>query len=451
MAPKHFLNNITIPSPCSADWNRMIGNDQVRFCEHCNLDVHNLSLLTRNQAQRLIARSNGRLCVRYHHDAAGQPLTLPVGQKLHGQKLHRIARRVSQIAAGAFTATLSITSAVAQQSASSQSANLNPPNATQTNARWRIGSSIVGTITDQNGAVIAGATISLWNDQLRGALYTSTDFNGQFKVDSLESGFYKLRIEAPGFAANENNGVYVEQNGEARADRTLNVAAIEETVEVNSTDQVESVMAGGAMFVAPEDPFIRAAQEDNLEALTALIAGKNVNLRDKRSNTTALEHAVQNANREMVQLLLSSGADVNAKNDSGETVLMMLDDDATCDLVWDLINAGADVKLKDNSGNTALMQAATSDSQEALKVLLDAGAEVDAKNKEGRTALMLAASEGHVNIVRALVLAGADMNAIDESEENALALAAENDHHAVVRFLKSKGAFETLAKVEKEQ
>lgn len=451
MAPKHFLNNLTIPTPCSADWNRMIGNDQVRFCEHCNLDVHNLSRMTRNQAQRLIARANGRLCVRYHRDAAGQPLTLPVGQKLHRQKLHRIARRVSQVAAGAFTATLSITSAVAQQSASSQSANFSLPNATQTNARSYPGSSVAGTITDQNGAVIAGATVALWNDDLKGALYASTDFNGQFKIQSLESGSYKLRIEAPGFTAQENNGVYVDQRGEVRVDRTLSVAAIEEAVEINAPVQTESVMQGGAVMIAPEDPFIRAAQEDNLEALTALLAGIEVNLRDKRSKTTALEHAVQNANREMVQLLLSSGANVNARNGSGETVLMMLTTDATCDLVWDLINAGADVKLKDDSGNTALMQAATSDSLEALRVLLDAGAEVDTKNNEGRTALMIAASEGYVNTVRALVLAGADINAIDDDEKNALSIAAEYDHPAVVRFLKSKGALERPAKVEKEE
>jgi hypothetical protein len=451
MAPKHFLNNVTIPSPCSADWNQMIGNDQVRFCEHCNLDVHNLSSMTRHQAQRLVARANGRLCVRYNHDPAGRPLTLPAGQKIHSQKLHRIARRVSQVAAGAFTATLSITSAVAQQSTSSQLANLNPPNATQTNARWRIGSTIAGTITDQNGAVIAGATISLWNDQLHGPLYTNTDFNGQFKIDSLESGSYRLRIEAPGFAVDDNNGVYVQPNGEARVDRTLRVAEIEETVEVQGEEVREFAMGGAVAFVPPAHPFIRAAQEDNLETLTALIAGMDVNLRDVRSNTTALEHAVQNANREMVQLLLSSGASVNARNSGGETVLMMLDSDATSDLVWDLINSGADVKLKDKSGNTALMQAASSDNLEALKTLLDAGAEVSTKNKQGRTALMLAASEGYVNIVRALVLAGADINAIDEDNNNALSLAAESNHAAVVRFLKSKGALEMLAKVEKEE
>ncbi|HEY8184728.1 MAG TPA: ankyrin repeat domain-containing protein [Pyrinomonadaceae bacterium] len=446
MAPKNFLNNLTVPSPCITDWDSMIGNDQVRFCEHCSLEVHNLSQMTRNQAQRLVARSNGRLCVRYYQDPRGRPVTLPVRQKLH-----RIGRRVSRVAAGAFTATLSITSAVGQDSAGSQSGNWNPPAATQPNTQWVPGSSIVGTITGQNGAAISGATISLWNEELNVALYASSGFDGQFKIESLQSAVYKLRIEAPGFAADQTDGFYVQANSEARVDRTLNVAMIEETVDLGS-NEVRLISGGGAVaFIAPANPFIRAAQEDNLETLTELIAGTDVNLRDKESGTTALEHAVKNANREMVQLLLSAGANVNAKNREGETVLMMLDDDATTDLVWDLINAKADVNLKSDSGSTALMQVAVSNNLEALKTLLDAGAEVNAKDKQGRTALMLAASEGLVNNVRALVLAGADLNAIDEDKKNALAYAAENDHAAVVRFLKSKGAMETVAQVEEEE
>ena len=447
MAPKHFLNNVTIPSPCNADWSSMIGNDQVRFCEHCNLDVHNLSELTRTQAARLVARANGRLCVRYHQDPAGRPLTLPAGRKLH-----HIGRRVSRIAAGAFTATLSVTSAVAQGSMSYQRDSAGPSVAAQPATRFTASSSIVGVVKDQNGAVIASATVFISNEEFKLGLYVSTDFNGEFKIDHLQPGVYQVRVEAPGFAADEAGSVYLSANSEARLDRTLKVANIEETVEVESGVAERLVSLGGAVaYVAPADPFVRAAQEDDLEALTALIAGKDVNLRDKRSGTTALEHAVKNANREMVQLLLSSGAKVNAKNDVGETVLMMLDDEVTSDLVWDLINAGADVNLKDKSGNTALMQTAGVNNLEALRALLDAGADVNAKNKTRRTALMLAASEGLVNNVRALVLAGADINAFDEDGDNALAQAAENDHAPVVRFLRSKGAVESLAKVAKEE
>ena len=53
--------------------------------------------------------------------------------------------------------------------------------------------------------------------------------------------------------------------------------------------------------------------------------------------------------------------------------------------------------------------------------------------------------------MRALVLAGADINAVDEEKNEALGVAADDNHAAVVRFLKSKGAFESVAKVEKEQ
>ena len=43
----------------------MTGGDRERFCERCALTVHNLSAMTEEDARRLIAGSNGRLCVRY--------------------------------------------------------------------------------------------------------------------------------------------------------------------------------------------------------------------------------------------------------------------------------------------------------------------------------------------------------------------------------------------------
>ena len=56
------LDRITIPERCNADWESMIGNDQVRFCEHCNLHVTNLSNFTRREALRLVEhlRAAGR-------------------------------------------------------------------------------------------------------------------------------------------------------------------------------------------------------------------------------------------------------------------------------------------------------------------------------------------------------------------------------------------------------
>ena len=439
MSTDKSLRSITVTSPCLADWDQMTGNDQIRFCEHCNLKVHNISELSYSQAARLVARSQGRLCVRYYRDSQGAALT-----KQAPSKLHQIGRRATRIAAGAFSATLSLATAAAQTPANSQGNSAYSAPAQPDKPAFA--STLVGTIKDPNGAVIAGATISILNREANLSLYTSTSDDGTFRFDGLAAGVYEIRVTAPGFAPSEDNAIFVQPNSETRVDRSLSVGGLESEV----TNQSETVTVGVTAYVAPEDPMIKAAQEDNLEEVQQLLPGRDVNLRDKRSGTTALEHAVRNGNREMAQLLLSAGADVNTRNEGGQTVLMMLGEEATADLVWDLINAGAKVNQKDNEGNTPLIEAAGFNNIEALKTLLDAGAEVAAWNHNGETPLLMAASAGLVNNVRALILAGADINQRDSDDKTALTLAIENGHRAVIRLLRSQGAVELVAQVKQE-
>ena len=75
------LDNVRVASPCRADWNAMIGTDRVRFCQLCNLNVYNLSRMTRDEAEGLIATTEGRLCVRFYRRADGSIITsnCPVG------------------------------------------------------------------------------------------------------------------------------------------------------------------------------------------------------------------------------------------------------------------------------------------------------------------------------------------------------------------------------------
>ena len=75
------LNNIKIASPCSADWNEMIGNERKCYCGDCKLNVYNLSEMTKAQAENLIIESEGNLCVRFYRRADGTVLTknCPVG------------------------------------------------------------------------------------------------------------------------------------------------------------------------------------------------------------------------------------------------------------------------------------------------------------------------------------------------------------------------------------
>lgn len=75
------LNNLKVASPCSQDWNAMIGNDRTRYCGECKLNVYNLSGMSKTEAENLISNAEGRLCVRFYKRADGSVLTqdCPVG------------------------------------------------------------------------------------------------------------------------------------------------------------------------------------------------------------------------------------------------------------------------------------------------------------------------------------------------------------------------------------
>ena len=91
MAPfRNNLRNVQVAAPCKVDWGEMLGDDRVRFCGQCSLNVYNLSGMTRADAEDLIARTEGRLCVRFYRRFDGSIITkdCPVG-------LRAIKRRVS--------------------------------------------------------------------------------------------------------------------------------------------------------------------------------------------------------------------------------------------------------------------------------------------------------------------------------------------------------------------
>ncbi len=69
------LDSIQIAKPCSARWEEMEGDEKVRFCAHCKLNVFNLSAMELDEAANLIAEKDGRLCVRFYRRRDGTILT----------------------------------------------------------------------------------------------------------------------------------------------------------------------------------------------------------------------------------------------------------------------------------------------------------------------------------------------------------------------------------------
>jgi len=445
MSERDLSKLLSFESPCSEDWNSMRGTDLIRFCEHCQLSVRDISEMNSKQFRRLVARSRGRLCVRYVQPAPYKSPSVPV--------LHRIGRTAGILAASAFTASLSVSSANAGRLPQSigNTSSLTPAvsSALPTTSLRRGTATITGTIFDPQGAVITGASVSLTKMETKDVLTATTDGSGVYKFDGLEAGTYNLKIEAQGFAASDVPNVTVHADDNNRIDQTLSIATISASVEITAPEI--HATSGVVAIASPTQPLVKAAAADDLIAVNHILTeNPNANIRDEATGSNALECAVRNGNREIIQTLLWAKADVNSRDSNGQTPLMMMTEQSTTDLVWDLLNAGAKVNLHDNDGETALMTAATVNNTEVLKTLVDAGAKVNVTTNDGVTALMLAANEGHVNNVRLLILAGADINTRDKSGKTALQYAQENDHPVVVRLLKQHGAITFENREEKE-
>ena len=422
--PLRSFDRMIIPAPCDADWDAMIGNERVRFCEHCHLHVTNISALPRQEAMRLVSRSEGRLCVRFMKSADGSVVT-----KQLPQALHQISRRVSRIAAGAFTATLSLSSAAAQ----TRPTNTNEPvEAARSMARDRNiteGASDTGTIGgliyDPMGAVVPGARVILIGPSSQQIAISSEA--GDYRFLNLKPGNYKLNVNAVGFTAAEITDIVIDQSP----------AQIDVTLEVAQFTQLSGVI----VFIAPEEPLVKAVFEDNLEAVQSLaFSAPDLNVRDKGANVTALEQAVENGNVEIVRRLLMAGAHVNTKGPNGRRILMYLRENATSQLVRELLTAGAKVNARDESGATGLMYAASDCKYEVVKELLDAGAKINLKDDDGATALINAATNDDPRVTRLLIEAGADVNDKDEDGVTALMKAAESGDPETVKLLLSHGA-----------
>jgi ankyrin repeat protein len=113
----------------------------------------------------------------------------------------------------------------------------------------------------------------------------------------------------------------------------------------------------------------------------------------KDENGTPLHLAAIMGHKEIVELLIAAGADVNAKTDFGFTPLNYAVVDGRKVIVELLIAKGADVNAKDDVyGRTPLHRAAYKGYKELAELFLAKGADVNAKNAGGDTPLDLGIS-----------------------------------------------------------
>ena len=161
---------------------------------------------------------------------------------------------------------------------------------------------------------------------------------------------------------------------------------------------------------APAISIHDAAAAGDIDAVKQHIAaGADVN---ENVLSTPLHAAALNGHKEIAELLIAKGADVDAKDALGNTPLYnTISFNAALDgykeIAELLIQNSADVNAQDKNGNTPLHEAATSGLKEVVELLIANGADVNAKKKFGRTPLHGAATKG---IAELLIAKGADVD-----------------------------------------
>merc|ERR1711963_1102291 len=175
---------------------------------------------------------------------------------------------------------------------------------------------------------------------------------------------------------------------------------------------------------------------------------------------TSLHQASKNGHLKVVKLLVENNAEVNAKDENGETPLTL----AICggnhhfkrerefqkehiDVVKYLVTNGANVceTSSANNSKSVLHKAAAYGRLEVLQYLwenIGIQIDIDVKNKSGSTLLHDAAFEGHLDVVKFLVENGAkiDVHADDDGSEYATPLGCANGrgHTGIVNYLTEK-------------
>src|SRR6266403_69723 len=130
---------------------------------------------------------------------------------------------------------------------------------------------ILGTVTDQSGGVVAGATVTI-TDPERGVTKTLvTNEPGEYNAPTLNPGTYKVRVEAKGFKTVERQNVVLEVGREVRVDVSLQPGSVAETMTITESiplvETTNAVLGGTLNNADINDMPLNGRNYQNLLAL----------------------------------------------------------------------------------------------------------------------------------------------------------------------------------------
>ena len=143
--------------------------------------------------------------------------------------------------------------------------------------------------------------------------------------------------------------------------------------------------------------------------------------------------------RQVAEIFIDEGDDVNAEPIEGPTPLEAAAGQGHFEVVQMLLDKGASIDTEYRVGN-ALYEASYQRHHRVVQLLLDRGADINARSAYYGNALKAASYRGDIQVVQLLIDRGADVNAQGGRYGNALQTASANGHIEIVQSLLDQGA-----------
>ena len=186
------------------------------------------------------------------------------------------------------------------------------------------------------------------------------------------------------------------------------------------------------------NPLNIAIESGDMELTKFLITnGANVNSL-MQDGVSLIGYAIAQNNMDLLQILIENGANVNYTNGDSwaDTPLKTASRLGLDNVVRILLTRNADINAVDMNGNTALHTAALNSQLSIVKLLLEKNPNLDIQNKVGNTALHLAVISGNIDIVGELVLKGANTRIRNNDGKYPRDIARANNSAAIFEVLR---------------
>lgn len=201
------------------------------------------------------------------------------------------------------------------------------------------------------------------------------------------------------------------------------------------TTQLEMGAFVDTLDAAGQSALHHACDQGHSDVVELLLSrGANPDIAN-RNRATPLHTACIKGQGGCVELLLSAGASAGAQAGNGATPLhaTCLEGHAVCTQL--ILQAGADCNAVDAGGSTPLHCASMLGFGRCLELLVDAGADVNARDASGATPLHSACSVGDAECAALLLARGADVRIQTERGETPLATAQAGGHSQLIKLL----------------